>query len=310
MMKLDSIVVAVDFSDHSEVAVAQAMEIARHAGATLTLLHVGAIPDPPAGIPEAMTSTMERYRKILDERLAADRRQLAALRERLEGQGVEISHVLIDGFADNGICRAGEELDADLIVLGSHGRTGFKRFLLGSIAERVVRLSERSVLVARKPDGEPTGGFHRIVVGTDFSPYSERALESALKVAAKGATIDVVHCWHLPPLSSIAYAPTRTADKLVEPIRESMTSAARDRGNALLEQYRTPDVTITFHALEAFPNRGLYEFVDEGDHDLVVTGSHGRRGFRRFVLGSVAEQTVRHAPCSVLVVHGPADEEE
>jgi nucleotide-binding universal stress UspA family protein len=103
-------------------------------------------------------------------------------------------------------------------------------------------------------------------------------------------------------------APTKVADELARPIRESLSSTARARGAELIERFTRPGVTMNFIDIEAAPTRGLHEHLDQGKYDLAVVGSHGRRGFRRWMLGSVAESTVRHAPCSVLVVHPPEQE--
>lgn len=300
-MSIKKILVAVDFSDESEVAVHQALDIARHVGASLTLLHVGSVPDKPEGIPPSMHATVAEYMRIVDEYLAEDRRKLEELRERLAGQGVEVSHMVIDGIPDKGICKAAEQMGADLIVTGSHGRTGVKRFFLGSVAERVVRLGTTHVMVARPVDSA-AGGYRRVLVATDFSEMSERALDLGIAMAASGGVVDVLHCWYLPPMSYPYYAPTKAASDLVTSIRDSISAGNEDLGKQLLARHGN-DRILNFHQLEAAPAQGIQEWLEQHEYGLVVTGSHGRRGAARLLLGSVAEMTVRHAPCSVLVVH-------
>lgn len=309
-MEIKKIVVAVDFSEESGVAVHQAVDVARHVGAALTLLHVGAVPDRPVGMPVSMQSTVSEYLRIVDEYLADDRRRLEELTERIAGQGVEVSHMVMDGVPDKAITKAAEELEADLIVTGTHGRTGIKRFFLGSVAEHVVRLSKTNVMVAR-PGHDTSHGFERILVPTDYSDTAERALDMAAALAAPGATIDVLHCWYLPPMSYPYYAPTKAAQELLGSLRESITSGNEDLGKALCDRHRGAGYNLAFHQTESAPAQGIQEWLDKNDYSLVVTGSHGRRGPARFILGSVAELTVRHAPCSVLVVHqlpGESDE--
>ena len=301
-MSINKILVAVDFSPESSEAVSQAMDVARHCGAELVLLHVGSVPTMPLGTPDSMAATVSEYYEILQSHLTRDRQQLEELRQRLSGQGVVVSHVVIDGFADRAICDAADQMDADVISLGTHGRTGFKRVVLGSVAEKVVRLSGRDVLVAR-PGSRCRGGYERICVGTDFSEISERALERALAVAAQGARIDLVHAWLLPPMSN-AYI---VSDDLAGPVRESIRAAALASGAALVDKYRRPGLALTFHEIEQAAARGLQQWLGEHTYDLAVVGSHGLRGFRRWILGSVAEVTVRHAPCSELVAHGGRD---
>jgi nucleotide-binding universal stress UspA family protein len=300
-MKMKKILVAVDFSEESLVAVSQGMDIARLHGASVTLLHVGAVPDKPVGVPVGMQSTVAQYMRLADEYLAEDRDRLEALRERVTGQGVDVSHMVFDGIPDRGITKAADEFGADLVITGTHGRTGLKRFFLGSVAERVVRFSRAHVMVARET--KSAGGYQRVLLATDFSDTAERALEVALDMAAPGGAVDVLHCWYLPPLSYPHYAPTKSASELVGSMRASIAQANRELGDELLANHTREGLQVSFHQVEAAPAQGIQEWLEAHAYNLVVLGSHGRRGPARFLLGSVAELTVRHAPCSVLVVH-------
>ncbi|HTM23281.1 MAG TPA: universal stress protein, partial [Kofleriaceae bacterium] len=190
---MKKIVVGIDFSSGSEAAIRAAMRLARHTGAEVCLVHCGVVPEHPVGIPHGLETTADAYNKILAEHLASDRARLEELHQRLSGQGVVVSQLVTDGFADTTLVKVADELGAELMVLGTHGRTGVKRFLLGSIAERAVRLAGCNVMVARPADG--TGPYQRILVPTDFSPSARRALVTALSLAAPGATIDLLHCW-------------------------------------------------------------------------------------------------------------------
>lgn len=298
-----TIIVGVDFSEYSSEAVHQAMNVARKTGRDLCLVHVGVVPSPPPDVPDAMVSTRDTYQALLKERLVEDRGRLEDLRSSLTGQGVEISHMVIDGFPDSGLVDAAKSLGASLIVTGSHGRTGLTRFLLGSVAERVARLSHRDVLVARKGKEDGQGGYRRILCATDFSQNADRALERAIGMVAKGGRIDLLHCWQLPPLSYSYFAPTRSAADLATPLRDSISADVTARGEALVAKHAADDFELTWNAVESSPTHGIQEWIERDGYGLVVTGSHGWRGIRRFVLGSVAEVTIRHAKCSVLVIH-------
>jgi nucleotide-binding universal stress UspA family protein len=303
-MEINRIVVAVDFSAESQSAVEQAMNVARKNGAELVLLHVCGVPDKPNDVPDAMRATLNVYEEMLREQLSEVRRQLDELGAQLSGQGVEISHVVREGFPDSAIVETARELHADLIVTGSHGRTGFARFLMGSVAERVVRLSEVPVLVARAAAGESAaGGYHRIAVAVDFSDITDEVISAALAVAARGAQVDVLHAWEMSPLSYQAMVPVKAAQDLVQPLKDSLRGAATERGAELITRHEKEDVTITFHAVEGRAADVVEDWLKDHPVSLVVTGSHGRRGLRRFILGSVAENIVRHSACSALVVH-------
>jgi len=302
-MTISKIVVGVDFSDQSQVAVEQALEIARTTGASLTLLHCGVVPDE-IDVPESMRSTAEAFLGRLNEQVEHDRTKLHALRERYMGQGVEISHMVMDGFADSKLAEAAKDLGADLVVVGTHGRTGIKRFLLGSVAERTTRLTETNVLVARAGDAAGRGGFDNILVPTDFSENSERALQMAVSLARPGTNVTVLHCWTVPPLTGATSASMRAAREIYEPIRTSMLAQAQKKGLDMLNRASQDGVEFNFRQVEATPADGIQHWLSENDCGLVVMGSHGRRGLRRFILGSVAELTVRHSDCSVMIVHG------
>ncbi|MBT8492153.1 MAG: universal stress protein [Deltaproteobacteria bacterium] len=298
-MAIKTIVVGIDFSEESEIALAQAHEIARHTGARLVLVHAGVVPEEPIGVPEGMSSTVDAYRSELRERLGKDRETLESIRQRRLGQGAELSNMVIEGFPDTALCKASEDLDADLVAVGTHGQTGLKRFLLGSVAERVVRLCSCKVLVARQ--GKDVYG--KILVATDFSESAHTVVKAAIEVAGPGAQIDLLYCWNLPVMASSYYAPASAETGVTGPLREGIIQAAEEKAAELIKQYQQDDVELSFTTVQAPPAYGIQEKAEEGKYDLVVMGSHGRRGVRRWILGSVAEVTVRHAPCSVLVVH-------
>jgi nucleotide-binding universal stress UspA family protein len=273
---LRRIVVGVDFSPCSDDAIGHALAVARREGAPVTLVHVGQLAEAPA-VPASMAIPAHAYREVMLERLARDRARLAALRELHEGQGVEISQAVYEDVPASGVAAAARDLGADLIVTGSHGRTGLRRALLGSVAEHTVRLATASVLVARGP--APAAGYRRIVVGADFSPRTDLAVERALAMAAPDAEIDVVHCWEPPA----ALGDDGDLDTMAGHLRSRSRRALR------------------VLALEEAPDRGLAHHADRVSADLLVVASHGRRGLDRMLLGSVAEATVRRATCSVLV---------
>lgn len=295
---LKHILVGVDFSPGSLAAAVRAAEVAAHHGARLTLVHAATVPERPE-VPESMQATADAYLEVLDRRLAADRDRLRALREELSASGAEVSQVLIDRFADEALVEAAAELGADLLVTGSRDRTGLRRWLLGSVAESVVRTAPCSVLVARP--GDPDRGFQRIVVGTDFSEQAELALDRALDLAAPGASLDLAHCFRLA-------FPTEAPDDLpaIGPdpttLHAQLSADAVERGRRLLEDHSRPDVAARFSLRDDTPRHALCDLAEERQADLIVIGSHGRRGLRRALLGSTAEAVVRHAPCSVLVV--------
>jgi nucleotide-binding universal stress UspA family protein len=285
-MRLSRIVVGVDFSSDSARAVEHAAMLARHVGARLTVLHAAIVP-PPSG-----TNDVDPWVQLLRRRLAVDREGLAEITEDLQRQGVDVAKMIVDGQAEPALFNAARELGADLLIVGTHGRTGARRILLGSVAEKAIRLASSSVLVAR--GDAPTGGYRHVVVGTDFSEPAWRALECALEMTASGGHVHVVHAWRTPymdyDIDGRAYQMLREAAATdVERSRERIMALPRPRG-----------VTLGIDLIDGSP----FAVLDDCSKDaqLIAVGTHGLRGERRFLLGSVSEASARHARCSVLVV--------
>lgn len=142
------ILVPTDFSDASKLAVSAATMLAKQLGARLTVLHVH---DPGALRPPAQIAFSPDRQKDLDTQVReASAAQLAELVAGLEGEVVDVDSSIIDhGSAAQGIVGHADEAGADLIVIATHGRTGLKHLLIGSVAERVVRLAKMPVMTLR-----------------------------------------------------------------------------------------------------------------------------------------------------------------
>ncbi len=292
-MAINKILVGSDFSEQSAVAVTKAAALAKTTGAELVLCHV----TQDAGYP--MPSKMEA-----EEMAKAAGRNTQALEELaapLRTNGVNVSVEVRMGYPDEGIVAVAKDQAVDLIVTGTHGRTGIARFFLGSIAEKVVRLAETNVLVAR-PSGADDEGFKNILVPTDFSPAAEKALRLALDLAADGAAVTLFHAWHYPA-GTMSTTITSNQDPLAG-MKAEIIKRGESNGAAWVEKHQRDGISMSFEQSYGPPSGAVGDKLDDGDYDLVAMGTHGYRGFRRFMLGSVAEATVRHAPCSVVVAHG------
>jgi len=299
--RIARILVGVDFSPESEAAVTQAAQLAQQTSARIILAHVLALPtevvEDSSYDPIFRAQTASAELGTLHRTQSAD--LLQDLASRCESLGLEVESVLVDDNPSDGLARVADEMGADLLVVGTHGRTGLERFLLGSVAERAVRLARVSALVVRGAIAQGQG-YRRILVASDFSPSARAALDMALAVAPEQARIEVVHCWQTP------VAPTGIP---VDPMREELERAVAESGERLLVGRPELRKRVRFVAVESSPAEGVRRRAEEEGCDLIVTGSHGRRGVRRWLLGSVTETIIRHAPCSVLVAHWPRSDE-
>lgn len=284
-MALRKIMVASDFSDASRVALRRAQLIATAQEAELLLLHAidAGTPAPTLGDPAAA------------EVVAADRSAIGILleaeRRELTGRGLAAAQLRLDGPPGKVVPQTAAALAADLLIVGSHGRTGLERVVLGSVAEKILRASTVPVLVARGP----AEAFRRILVATDFGEEAERALQLALELAEPGAEVDVVHFAAIAPLVAVPVHPFLGTEAT------RITAHALSLGRELVARHPRPGVAVDFTCEIGDARLGALERVRARGHDLVAVGSHGRSGLGRSLLGSVSEGIVRHAPCSVLV---------
>jgi nucleotide-binding universal stress UspA family protein len=297
---MSTIIVGVDFSPESEIAIAHAVVMARRLGTTVTLALATQIIDSPEGLSPGLMASYVKYGMDLKVRLSEDLAKLGDLREQTSGQGVDITEVVLDGLPEDQLPVLAKQLNASMVAVGTHGRTGFRRLSMGSIAERVVRAEERPVLVARGPAPQG-GGYQRVVLGLDFSPPSRKAVQAARRYLAPGGKLDLIHCWQLPMWSYASSAPL-FGDNVAQ-FQSELLANVQETGKKWLGEIGDIDGEVEFHSLERSPAAGLDAWATDHGADLIVVGSHGYRGLQRWLIGSVAEAVVRHAPCSVVVVH-------
>lgn len=199
--------------------------------------------------------------------------------------------------ASMGILEYADEHDVDLIVMGTHGRRGANRLLMGSVAEEVVREASCPVLTVRAGERVAPGqAVRRILVPLDFSDLSERALKHAHELALTyGARIDLLHV-----VEEIALPAAYGMEPINVVIPEVVESSERAMAEMARKEIGYEHVVV--HALAGYAVSTILDFADENDIDLMVIATHGRTGLDRLLMGSVAEKVVRRAPCPVFTV--------
>ncbi|HVV83931.1 MAG TPA: universal stress protein [Kofleriaceae bacterium] len=278
-----------DFSPASQHAVRVAARLAREAKADLELLHVWHLPAL------AFAGEYPIPGDALDRMVGDARKELArAVREATELLGRPVTSQFLDGAPWERTCDTiAADPKIDLVVMGTHGRTGFRRIMLGSVAGQVVRHARCSVLTVRGREG--TQPYRRILCPVDFSASARRAAELAATLAdPKGLGLTLLHAVQLPVFP-------------MDPTMPAYVAEVEEEAHATLEAWAAELRAKTSLPVEARTVLGsasaqAIALLDaELTYDLVAVGSHGRTGLGRVLLGSVAEQLVRHAPCSVLV---------
>lgn len=297
-MNLTTIVAGVDLSVPSEQAVDRAAALAQLHGAKLVLVH-GQADDAP--IEHTDNAMIEQLGEVSAAVRAEEAKRLGERVAQLAARGIDAELISRLGPPGEVVAGIAAERHAELIVVGTHGHTGISRFLLGSVATSVLRHAPCDVLVCRGTSGP--SAFLRPLVAMDFSPAANRALAHAADLASPGAPIEIVHAWQLPAgswgatLLGQARFPWST-------VRDAVLTSAQAQADALVAAHAHLGHALHVELIQGPPASVLTHAAEKGGHDLIAIGTHGHRGFRRLLLGSVAESVIRHAPCSVLVAHG------
>lgn len=238
-------------------------------------------------------------------------RDLPAVRKKLRRAGVASAEALHavpiegrsrkDGEVAETICQFADEEEIDLIALGTRGREGARRFLLGSVGETVIRRAERPVLALRgEGAGAPPvpGTLDRILVPVDFSEHAQEASRTAAEWARFfDAQVDLLHVVtgrSAPPPGQASSVPNEEHAGSEKKARRALATMGRELG-AL-------GVSVAVHARTGAAAPMITEFVEAEETDFIVMSPRGQTGLKRFLLGSVAEAVIRHVPCPVLTV--------
>jgi nucleotide-binding universal stress UspA family protein len=301
-MNYQKIVVGIDFSPGSDEALAQGLMMAQRTGAELILAHVTPAFDYPAHLVAAATdeNAISELRKAYSQHIAEERNKLQEIRDGIARSGKSVSQVIADGYPDTGLLKIAQEMRADLLVVGADGRTRLERFILGSVSQQVVRLAECDVLVARPKDGKSITRFREVLVAVDFGEHSQRALAKAVKLADKDGLVHALHCLQYPVPFALGYAPFEGRMTFSAQLAADLERDAHKQFESWTQTLPAGNCALSFYTVRSAPALGICDRAN--GYDLIVVGSHGRRGVRRFILGSVAETVVRHAPCSTLIV--------
>jgi nucleotide-binding universal stress UspA family protein len=300
--QLSSIVVPLDGSDQSEQAIPYAIALAGQGG-KITLLQVVPEAEPLRKPFGAITMTAEEVVSMLIGLANEDLDRAEANWASLAG-GIAVSKRAIIGDAADAILATADELNADAIVMASAGRGAIGRLTLGSVADRVVRSAERPVLVVREADTTERAlpNITRVVVPLDGSDRAELALPVAAAVSREvGASVELISAVDLPQVvsPSLGYAPAFAPEFYTEMEKEATGNAEKHLDEAI-GKLGESGVTATKHISLGSAVHSINDIVKPGD--LIVMTSRGQGGFKRWLLGSVAEKLVRESPAPVLLV--------
>jgi nucleotide-binding universal stress UspA family protein len=280
-MGLQTILHPTDFSDGARQALIQAVRLAARHRAALHIFH-GVLLHAEDPV------TTERQ---LQQYLQEAERALPEGRDRANLKITISSGRAVSAF--DAIMEKARELGPDLIVLGTHGRSGLGKFLMGSEAEKVLRHAPGSVMTLRADArvGGADGRFRRVIVPVDFSEHSRHALEAA-RGLAEGASLTLLHV--IGPLPPMYYAAGLTSRVHVDPDLPGRVSAR-------LREWAGDTAAETIVG-EGQPAEEILRAAEETQADLIAMGTRGLTGLEHVMVGSVTERVCRRAGCPVLAV--------
>ena len=285
------LLVAIDSSPSSEVVlkeVAERLWPNPSAICVINVLDLFAFPSGVGGV-GPVTDAEARAANVLVEDAA----------KRLAREGIEVTTAVTEGYPPTSIVAYASEWPADFIVVGSHGHSGISRFLLGSVAQSVVRGAHCSVEIVRDRSAPGRTGM-RVLLATDGSEHSAAAARSvASRPWPDGTELKLV-C----SVKVIVPAADPWFSGDAGPLLEEHSRQAREYLAAGEKMMREAGLKASSAVLTDGAKASIVDEARDWGADLVVLGSHGRRGLNRILMGSVSEAVAMHAPCSVEVIRG------
>jgi nucleotide-binding universal stress UspA family protein len=278
-----------DFSEQSQVALPHAINMAALEGGELHLLYVVVLHGPTSPLMDEFSGE-EEARAALDGLKTGETRVVHAVR-----RAIAASPAILDYAAEN---------DVDMIVMGSHGRRGFRRLLLGSVTEEVIRAGRWPVLTIRSsPEAKAhSPNYAMILAPVDFSAHSELGVKAAADLARRfSGQLSLVHVIDIPIIPEI-YGP------VAAPAVDAKRAAAQagQRLSELAERV-APDIDVQTEVRVGGAAHEILEAAEEREADLIVLPTHGFSGLDRLLMGSVTEAVLRRAECPVLTLKPKVD---
>ncbi|HXH50424.1 MAG TPA: universal stress protein [Terriglobia bacterium] len=293
MLRIEKILCPVDFSEYSHKAFEYAQSLAQHYGARLLLQHVVqplTSSYPYYAFPDTINEVFWNLEGSADQKLSE-------LISAHQGDGFEVKRFVHKGTVPDCILSFAGSQEADLIVMGTHGRHGFDHLTMGSVTEKVLRKARCPVLVVRKPahdfvnpiDAAEPVRLKKILYCTDFSEYSGRALTYALSLAMEyNAELTLLHVLEeMPPTDDLQEGVVEVTKRL-----EGLAPSEADDWCRIRTAVRIGK-----------PYQQILQIALETETDLVVMGVRGRNAVDLALFGSTTHRVIQLGTCPVLVVH-------
>ncbi len=299
MAEITQILCPVDLSDTSRHALEHAFAFARWYRARVTVLHVLNVPVPampPVVVPVVDASALPPLRP---EDVTEDVRRFAGSTSGADQNAAEV--VVVEGSPAREILRQALDRRTDLVVMGTHGRSGFEALFLGSVTEKVLRSTHVPVLtVPPAVERVESVVYKTILCPIEFSDPSTRALEYALTLAEEtGARLILLHV-----VEQLIDAPQLGALSPfnLEQYRQHLEEDARGRLRSAVPEDARVWCTPEERVLSGKAYRVILEIADQEKAEVIVMGVHGKGALNRRLFGSTTHHVIREAHCPVLTL--------
>lgn len=305
-----NILLALDSSPASEAVLTEVLARPWPEGAIFCVLHVidraiytgsWARTEPFAS---AQSDAARSLVKSASDRLSSTSARFGFLGFALAlNKGLHVCTEVVEGQPKTAIVEYAEKWGADFVILGSHGHSGVARFLLGSVSKAVVRHAPCSVEIVRsafEPQARSGGRGMKLLLATDGSEYSEAAARSLVaRPWPQGSKVLVLS---VAQAMVPAVEPGYVDQEFLERFRKEEVERAQEAVASAERMMRQSGLELATGVREGNPKTVILDEAKSWGANLMVVGSHGRRGLERFLLGSVSEAVAMHAHCSVEVI--------
>lgn len=224
---------------------------------------------------------------------------------------VSVEGRALDGHIVQEILRVAEEWPADLIMLGSHGRSGLTEFFLGSVSRSVLSNADCAVRIVRPGDDKQDGSKEgmNVLIGLDQSEHCKHLIDHVLRlpwsVGTKFRLVNVIPEVNKNVLFDPDVEFSKNAATEYDSLIDSHSHWMKETAQRLNDTFEQKDIA-EFEVLLGDPRKVLLEIAKSWPADIIMLGSHGKKGMERLFLGSVSEAVATHAPCTVEVTRVPA----
>ncbi|MDP1830179.1 MAG: universal stress protein [Archangium sp.] len=282
---LSSVVVPTDFSEGSQQALTRALRLPLGPKSKVTLLHV--VPDDIPGTLRKQ-AILEAERNL--EKALKQVHQLAIDRGLLPRQFVAD---VVEGDSEAQILKRAHTVEADVICMGRHGRTSLVELRIGSTARKVVKRGDVPVLLVRAP---ATRTYQSALIAVDLTLASAKVIKTARPYVEDASDVEVLHASSVPFEDYVVVS----GDRAEEFRDEALKGATKDLKALVAKSGLKAETRV----LGGDARLLIIEEAKVRKAELIIVGTHGRKGVRKLILGSVAEWIMTHATCDVLVTRG------